>query len=123
MKRLIDAEELWDALNGVGGTGAAPDTWADGYDKGISVALELVNESPTIDADQVVRCRECKWGHKPYTDGLEMIFPGITLSCRMRRGLNEDPSGELWTNGDSLVSGEDFCSHGERKEGDGNEVD
>lgn len=32
--RLIDADELWDALNGVGGTGAEPDSWADGYDRG-----------------------------------------------------------------------------------------
>jgi len=54
MKRLIDAEELWDALNGVRGTGAAPDTWADGYDTGISVALGFVETAPTVDATPVI---------------------------------------------------------------------
>ena len=49
--RLIDADKLWDALNGVGGTGAEPDSWADGYDKGIDVALGFVEPAPTVDID------------------------------------------------------------------------
>ena len=52
--RLIDADELWDALNGAGGTGAEPDSWADGYDKGIDVALGFVETAPTVDATPVI---------------------------------------------------------------------
>ena len=73
------------------------------------------------DAVRVIRCWECKWSHTPYTDGLEKIFPGGAFSCRMGRGLNQDPFGERLPNDDSIVSGDDFCSYGERKGDDEDE--
>lgn len=48
MKRLIDADALWDEINSVEGTGAEPGSWSDGYDKGIGAALKLVDMAPTI---------------------------------------------------------------------------
>lgn len=78
---------------------------------------DAVEESHTVDAVPIVRCKDCKWSHTPYTDGFEKIFPRGALSCRMGRGLNQDPFGERLPNDDSLVSGDDFCSSGERKEG------
>lgn len=57
---------------------------------------DLINE-PTIDAVPVVRCRECKHGHTFI----------IGLSC----------SNGPWK--DSLLSPDDFCSYGERRDDDG----
>lgn len=79
--------------------------------------VDVIEREPAVDAVEVVRCKECKWSHTPYTDGFEKIFPGGAFSCRMGRGLNQDPFGERLPNDDSIVSGDDFCSYGERKEG------
>lgn len=35
-------------LNSVGGIGAETESWDAGYDKGIEVALRLVEDAPTI---------------------------------------------------------------------------
>lgn len=53
--------------------------------------LKILETAPTIDAVPVVRCRECKYHNKP--------------PCPMRLSFN-------WTEDD------DFCSYGERKDGD-----
>ena len=52
--------------------------------------IEFLKRQPTIDAVPVVRCRECKYRSK---DGCPIIDANI------------------WMDDD------DFCSHGERKEG------
>lgn len=51
---------------------------------------DMISDFPTVDAVEVVRCRECKYHNKP--------------PCPMRLSFN-------WTEDD------DFCSYGERKEG------
>ena len=59
--------------------------------------IMMIKTAPTVDAVPVVRCRECK--HRKYDD----IF------------------GTLWCNRDSCtkrVKPDDFCSYGERKDGD-----
>ena len=66
------------------------------YDSGVKV-LEWIDKASTIDAVPVVRCKDCKYrfknnGHS--RDGCPIIDANI------------------WMDGD------DFCSHGERKEGD-----
>ena len=55
------------------------------------VDAKQISEAPTIDAVPVVRCRECKYHNKP--------------PCPMRLSFN-------WTEDN------DFCSYGERKDGD-----
>ena len=52
---------------------------------------DAVEEMPTVDAAEVVRCRECNYHNKP--------------PCPMRLSFN-------WTEDN------DFCSYGERKDGD-----
>ena len=52
--------------------------------------IEFLKRQPTIDAVPVVRCRECKYRSK---DGCPII------------------DADIW------MDDEDFCSHGERKEG------
>lgn len=46
--RPIDADALWTKIHGDGGCGAKPDTWDDGWDKAINVALDHVEAAPTI---------------------------------------------------------------------------
>ena len=66
------------------------------YDSGVKV-LEWIEQAPTVDAVPVVRCKDCKYrfknnGHSK--DGCPIIDANI------------------WMDDD------DFCSHGERKDGD-----
>lgn len=61
---------------------------------------DAVEEMPTVDAVEVVRCRECKF----------------RSSWMMNRNLRYIcPESGLFPNGES-----DFCSYGERKDGDWN---
>ena len=58
-------------------------------------ATLILREAPTVDAVPVVRCRECKYRRK---DGCPII------------------DADIWMDND------DFCSHGERKEGTNNGI-
>lgn len=58
MAEYIEREELLEKLHEIGGCGAEPDTWADGYDKGIDVAYGLVQRTPAAD---VAPARHGKW--------------------------------------------------------------
>ena len=59
-----------------------------------------VEEMPTVDAVEVIRCRECKFG-------IWDSEPDDAMVC-------------VRTNDGFWRSGNDFCSRGKRKEGDGN---
>lgn len=81
--RLIDADALIKEANADG---------AYGY-----VDAKQIADAPTIDAVEVVRCRECKFGSWDSE-------PDDAMVCvRVNDGF--------WR------SGNDFCSRGERKEG------
>lgn len=83
MGRLIDADVLKKDLTRF-------------YD-GEVVARKLIDEQPTVDAVEVVRCRDCKNSEHWYAD--------------RRRCF-------LWhENGVSVFDG-GFCNYGERKDGD-----
>lgn len=62
--RLIDADAFYEELHSIGGCGAVPDTWADGWDKAIDEAIRLLNRAPTIDAEPVRRAR---WERRSHT--------------------------------------------------------
>lgn len=81
-KRLIDANALIKEANADG---------AYGY-----VDAKQIADAPTIDAVEVVRCRECKYrfGNNGYSKNRCPIIDA-----------------NIWMDDD------DFCSHGERKEG------
>ena len=82
-KRLIDANELLKEANADG---------AYGY-----VDAKQIADAPTVDAVEVVRCRECKFGSWDSE-------PDDAMVC-------------VRTNDGFWRSGNDFCSRGERKEG------
>ena len=85
-KRLIDANELIKEANADG---------AYGY-----VDAKQIADAPTVDAVEVVRCRECKFGSWDSE-------PDDAMVC-------------VRTNDGFWRSGNDFCSRGERKEGANN---
>ena len=58
-----------------------------------SYVVEMIDEAPHID---IVRCKECKYER----DGEEFMW------CEHPNGL------------DSIVKPDDYCSYGERKEGE-----
>ena len=82
-KRLIDANELIKEANADG---------AYGY-----VDAKQIADAPTVDAVEVVRCRECKFGSWDSE-------PDDAMVC-------------VRTNDGFWRSGNDFCSRGKRKEG------
>lgn len=64
MDDLISRKALLKRLHDVGGCGAPPESWADGYDKAIDLAYGMAENAPTIDpvhAAGACYCRECKY--------------------------------------------------------------
>ena len=92
-KRLIDAKvycmELYDEMNYPGRS--------EEFMTAIDVAIADLADAPTVDAVEVVRCKDCKFGDWDSE-------PNDAMVCmRTKDGF--------WR------SGNDFCSFGERKEG------
>ena len=107
MARLIDAENLlnqyeridWYSVSKEGkfmrGATTEDNPFIHYYD-----GEEIIKNAPTVDAVEVVRCRECKFGSWDSE-------PDDAMVC-------------VRTNDGFWRSGNDFCSRGERKEGAGN---
>ena len=95
-KRLIDANALIKEANADG---------AYGY-----VDAKQIADAPTVDAVEVVRCRECKhWGDE---DGKLQSSDGVLFArCKIHNYLL-DGRHTGW-----CPTENDFCSYGERKEG------
>ena len=55
MAEYIERESLLKALEDIGGCDAPPDSWADGYDRGILSAITVVENQPTADVAEVRR--------------------------------------------------------------------
>ena len=77
--RLIDADALWERLDN--------EPWENNADRD-EIALPFVDAAPTIDAEIVVRCKDCKYWDYGDCYRIELSRP------------------------------EDFCSYGERYETD-----
>ena len=104
MARLIDAENLlnqyeridWYSVSKEGqlmrGATMQDNPFIHYYD-----GEEIIKNAPTVDAVEIVRCRECKFGSWDSE-------PDDAMVC-------------LRTNDGFWRSGNDFCSRGKRKEG------
>ena len=103
-KRLIDANAfLKDILTaGIGKTIIECSESDIGY---------MIRKRPTVDAVEVLRCRDCKyWGDE---DGKLQRSDGVLFArCKVHNYLI-DGRHSGW-----CPSENDFCSYGERKEGD-----
>ena len=74
-------------------------------------ARKLMADAPTVDAVEVLRCRECKyWGDE---DGKLQRLDGVLFArCKVHNYLI-DGRHTGW-----CPTENDFCSYGERKDGD-----
>ena len=97
--RLIDADRLNKPIyaeeDNITGSGMSYDEIC-GYNDGIDIAWNKIDQSPTIDAVPVVRCQDCIRRYD--TDECPMCFLIEGKYCE-------------YTNGNG------FCDRGERKEG------
>jgi len=95
MSRLIDADDLKDLMF----------VAFMSYERGFINMLEnIINDCPTIDAIEVVRCKDCKYGAQGYIQNKDN---STTL-------LDE----YLCIKHNKIVEPDDFCSYGERRESD-----
>ena len=94
--RTIDADALFAEFENVG--------WYDNADRD-EIAERLVLQAPTIDAVNVVRCKECKFSE------VWESTAGNELYCEKQRVCPYD-WGTLTA---FYVKADDFCSYGERK--------
>nr|DAM99255.1 MAG TPA: hypothetical protein [Caudoviricetes sp.] len=85
--RLIDADALWERLDN--------EPWFDNADRD-EIALPFVSAAPTIDAEIVVRCKDCKYHYDC----------GVHFCDRLGMDCPDDS--------------DFFCSYGERKNGGDN---
>lgn len=60
MNDFIKREDTICKLHNIGGCGADPESWADGWDKAINEAIKIVHSMPVDDAVEVVRCKDCR---------------------------------------------------------------
>ena len=85
MARLIDADEF-EVISYKETVG-----YTDCFDSGMLYVLELIDAAPTVDAVEVVRCKDCAVPHNKYT------------GCPKLNGLVTPP--------------DFYCPFGERKDG------
>ena len=97
--RRIDADRLNKPIyaeeDNITGSGMSYDEIC-GYNDGIDITWNKIDQAPTIDAVPVVRCKYCKQGEIDDPDFPDQYY------CRAGCG---------WNNGDF------YCAYGERKEG------
>lgn len=88
-QRLIDANELLELYD----MGTEFEEYAKALSVPVPVIRQNIKDMPTVDAEEVVRCKDCKFFHDK---GYCILVTGLT------RIKPED----------------DFCSHGERNDND-----
>ena len=94
--RLIDANALIKEAYAEG---------AYGY-----VDAKQIADAPTIDAVEVIRCRDCKH-HRDKNEQEQQYLAKDTLIC-----TSQDVTKDCW----KVVRPDHFCLYGERKDGGGN---
>lgn len=99
MPRLIDADALILEIatagqDNKGGRYVVGDIWELNFQE----IREAISNTPTVDAVEVVRCKECKWFDRTELSGtVEPIF----YKCKRKS---------------RFVESDDFCKRGERRE-------
>ena len=98
MADLIDRKELRDALYEA--------------DAVTMQGVKIINQFPAVNAVPVVRCRECK--HFRHYGKTSLFINGKNIKagwCQRRIRYDEE----------YRMTADDFCSYGERKDGDSND--
>ena len=84
------------------------------FDAGVLSVLEKLDAAPTVDAVEVVRCKDCKHQCKIWHADKRMKEKGYWIySCKR----NSDPFVSHTVNGYD----DEYCCYGERKKGENDE--
>ena len=118
-KRLIDANALAEKIGNMkneithhrGGYKYCDEDEKKEWDK-LDIFDSLIYEATTMDAVEVVRCKDCKWAADFSHSYQKELFADGALNCVICRG---DSGCGLNC---SIVMPNDFCSDGERREGE-----
>ena len=107
MPRLVDADALYQSFGASGNCNNCPlDAYKCQYynEHTLMEFCERIEDAPTVDAEPVVRCKDCKW----YKESKHSELRPIRFCYRLK---NDDgvPVGYNWDDND-------FCSYGERRE-------
>lgn len=105
--RLIDADAAIEAINALREKHTEGKTLHDQLVcAGISETMRIIEQAKTIDAEPVVRCKNCRHSSRIASD-----ISGRMRHCWSGRGRN---------NGDgfSRVNGDGYCDEGERMDAD-----
>ena len=80
-KEYIERNDVCEKLNNIGGCGAEPDSFADGWDKAISETLKIIEDIPKI---EIVRCKDCEFFDCTlnYCDHFDFDVPNDLFFCR-----------------------------------------
>lgn len=105
-KRIAEIKKIYcDGCDNYGGVKCRA-CWVDD-------AVCLIDDATTVDAVEVVRCRDCTyWGDE---DGKLQGSDGVLFARCKAHNYLIDGRHTGW-----CPSENDFCSYGERKDGDGN---
>ena len=103
--RLVKADDLKEGLRlhyqSTDQEDEADRQWAVGYNAGIDRALYSLAYAKTVDAVEVVRCRECEFGKYDQEEN--------KILCVRVKNIGD---GELYVYNEF----DDYCSYGERKD-------
>lgn len=124
MARLIDADKLFDIIDG-----CVPAPYEDSREAKEECLREIA-DAPTVDAAPVVRCKDCKWydpahirlnnGERgEYKDYSKNDLFGLFVTTDIGINIGGRCMGTVYIE-NLFRKPEDFCSRGERKDGDGN---
>ena len=95
--RLIDVDELWEELGILYHHNNGRVTWND--------ALTEIKTAPTIEPEQIVRCKDCKHQEKFFHEDKRRKEGGYYIfGCELADGYSH------------VCLDEDFCSQAERKD-------
>lgn len=83
------------------------ETHLDNLADGFTEADRIIRKIPTVDAVEVVRCKDCKYYCQDKINGAICRHPELDYDIECY---------DHWIN----TNPDDFCSYGERKDGDGN---
>ena len=102
MARLIDANALLRHKRKMSGAEFGGEFWDE------AVLASDIKSAPTVDAVEVVRCKDCKYQRKVWIEDKRYKFGGfLCVSCDRNDGIFVSHT----VDGDD----NDFCSYGERK--------
>lgn len=98
MPRVIDADELEKALGELrcGNDNAQHILTPAGmaiWEAAIDMAISTLHDEETVEAEPVVRCKDCRWVHYESAD---------VRCCTLHKGL-------------AMISPDSFCSYGKRR--------